>query len=179
MSHVLVVRSKQESPLQKEVPFPAWASLGTLKWMEMECLEEGTGSAEKCVPLEDLSSPSNPELETKLVLAFEMFPFEIEHEGNAERNPRLYEHQGDAERNPRLYHLVLPARLCQQSYHRELQVAVRAVQSAFFLTQHTLERILRNEKKDRSLVTIADEFLSLPMSLLAASYVLKGMHDFI
>lgn len=137
----------------------ASASLGTSQWMEMERLQEGAGSAEKRIPSEELSSPSKPpDSEAKLGLGLQTHPSDTE---NVERNPRLYENHGKAEKNPRFHDLVLPARLFQGKYGRELDVAVRAVQLACILTQRTQERILRNEEKadsktDRSLVTVAD-----------------------
>lgn len=77
---------------------------------------------------------------------------------DSERNLESFEFQGSAQETGGL---VLPARLFQGKYDRELEVAVRAVQLACILTQHTQERILRNEEKagsktDRSLVTVAD-----------------------
>jgi hypothetical protein len=56
--------------------------------------------------------------------------------------------------------MVLPEEALEGRYRREIDVAVRAVQLACYLTQQVQERILRKEeeagsKTDRTLVTVA------------------------
>lgn len=137
----------------------ASAALGSPQWMEMEQVHEDVSGAEKRrleneveVPL---SSSLDPQTETKSGAQSESVQTETG-VGTSVTERELEEKKGFT-----LEDSDPPVRIFHGNYDRELEVAVRAVQLACVLSQHTQERLLRNEEKanaktDRSLVTVAD-----------------------
>lgn len=117
----------------------------------MDGVREEIGGAQKRRlenEAEDPPTPSNSKPQSQIQGAVSSSGIDSEHDVGGENRPRSED-------------MLLPGRLFQGKYDRELEVAVRAVQLACVLSQRTQERLLRNEEKanskmDRSLVTVAD-----------------------